>query len=243
MKVGLFIPCLVEQFYPEIGEASARVLARAGAEVIYPTRQTCCGQLLFKNGYRKQSRQLAKRFLSIFENSEAIVAPSGSCVSMVRKYYPELLRHEGGWYDRAVDLGSRVYELTEFLVNILGLHDVGARWNGKAVYHDSCQVSRVLGIKSEPRILLSAIRGLELIELAQPELCCGFGGAFSLQFPSISEAMVSEKASQILASRPQFVISAEIGCLMNIGGFLQKQGHPVRCIHIAEVLANSRKTP
>ena len=243
MRVSLFIPCLAEQFRPEIGEASARVLARAGAEIRYPSRQTCCGQPLFKNGHRRQARRLAKHFMRVFEDSEAIVAPSGSCVSMVRNYYPELFREEEKWHNRAVAMGRRVYELTEFLVNVIGVHDLGAHWPGKAVYHDSCQVFRALGIKREPRVLLSAIRGLELIEMAQPDLCCGFGGGFSIQFPEISEAMVKEKASYILAARPQFVISAEIGCLMNIGGYLKRQGHHVQCVHIAEVLANSKKMP
>ena len=239
MKVSLFIPCLVEHFHPQIGEATARVLARANVELDYPEGQTCCGQPQYKTGQRKHARKLARHFLDIFEGAEAVVSPSGSCVSMVRNYYPELFRDEARWYDRAVELGKRVFEFTEFLVNVLGVTDVGASWNGKAVYHDSCQVSRALGIRREPRALLSHVRGLELLEMEQAEVCCGFGGTFSLQFPAVSEAMVEEKVSHITATAAQFVISAEVSCLMNIGGYLEKQGHPVRAIHIAEVLAHS----
>lgn len=237
MKVSLFIPCLVEQFHPQVGEAAAEVLRRLGVELMYPEGQTCCGQPSYKVGLRRQALRLARRFIQLFEGSEAVVAPSGSCVSMVRNYYPELFRDEPRWHDRSVELGSRVYEFTEFIVKVLGVHDVGASWSGKAAYHDSCQVSRALGIREEPRTLLSHVAGLELVEMEQADVCCGFGGSFSLQFPKISEALVREKVSRVLATGAQFLVSAEISCLMNIGGYLQKQGHPVRALHIAEVLA------
>ncbi len=239
MKVSLFIPCLVEQFHPLIGEATARVLARAHVELVYPHGQTCCGQPEYKAGHRKQAGQLARHFLEVFEGAEAVVSPSGSCVSMVRNYYPELFRDEARWYDRALELGKHVYELTEFLVKVLGVVDLGASLSGKAVYHDSCQVSRALGVRDEPRALLSRVRGLELVEMEQPDVCCGFGGGFSLQFPSISEAMVEEKVSHILATGADLVVSAEVSCLMNIGGYLEKQKHPVKAIHIAQVLDHS----
>lgn len=237
MKASLFIPCLVEQFHPEVGEATAKVLKRLGVELVYPKGQTCCGQPSYKVGLRRQALRLARRFIQLFDGSEAIVAPSGSCVSMVRNYYPELFRDEPRWYDRSVELGRRVYELTEFIVKVLGVRDVGASWAGKAVYHDSCQVSRALGIREEPRTLLSHVAGLELVEMDQADVCCGFGGSFSLQFPQISEALVKEKVGQVLATGAQLLVSAEISCLMNMGGYLQKQGHPVRALHIAEVLA------
>jgi L-lactate dehydrogenase complex protein LldE len=174
--------------------------------------------------------------MEVFDDSEVIVAPSGSCVSMVRNYYPEIFRDDATFHDRSVALGNRVYELCEFLVNVLRVEDLGASWECKAVYHDSCQVHRALGIYSEPRALLSHVRGLELLEMERADLCCGFGGTFSLQFPSISDSLVAEKASHILASGAELLISAEISCLMNIGGYLDKQGHPVRALHIAEVL-------
>jgi L-lactate dehydrogenase complex protein LldE len=219
-----------------MGEATARVLARANVGLDYPKGQTCCGQPQYKTGHRKRARQLARHFLEVFGGAEAVVSPSGSCVSMVRNYYPELFRDEARWYDRAVDLGKRVYELTEFLVRVMGVTDVGASWSGKAVYHDSCQVSRALGVRDEPRALLSRVKGLELVEMEQAEVCCGFGGTFSLQFPAISEAMVAEKASRILATGADLVVSAEVSCLMNIGGYLEKHRHPVRALHIAQLL-------
>ncbi len=236
MKVSLFVPCIVEQFHPQVGEATARVLARMGARLVYPRGQTCCGQPLYKSGHWNQARRTARHFISLFEDAEAVVAPSGSCVSMVRKSYPELLRDEARWADRALALGKRVFELTEFLVNVLGVEDVGASWPGRAVYHDSCQVYRALGIHREPRALLARVRDLELVEMERPEACCGFGGTFSLQFPAISEAMVADKAARVLATGAQYLLSAEISCLMNIGGYLKKQGHLVRALHIAEVL-------
>lgn len=238
MKVALFVPCIMEQFHPQVAEATARVLARAGASLSYPRGQTCCGQLQYKNGSWRSARAVAKHFIEVFETAQAIVAPSGSCVSMVRKYYPELFRDEPAWRDRAQELGKRVFELTEFLVRVAKVEDLEASWPGRAVYHDSCQVYRALGVHKEPRALLSRVRGLELVEMEQADVCCGFGGGFSLQFPAVSEAMVAEKVSHVLATGAELLISAEISCLMNIGGYLRKHGHPVRAVHIAEVLAH-----
>jgi L-lactate dehydrogenase complex protein LldE len=239
LKVSLFIPCMVEQFLPQVGEATARVLARAGATVEYPRDQTCCGQMLFKAGRWREARTVARHFIEVFARPQPVVAPSGSCVGMVRNYFPHLLREDARWHERAVALGGRIYELTEYLVRVLKVDDLGASWAGRAAYHDSCQVLRSLGISREPRALLSHVRGLEILEMAGSEKCCGFGGSFTLQFPAISEAMVEEKASMVLATGAQFLISAEIGCLMNIGGYFQKHGQPVRAVHIAEVLASS----
>lgn len=237
MKTALFVPCMVEQFHPEVAEATARVLAKAGASLAYPKGQTCCGQLQYKSGNWKSARGVARHFIEVFEPFESVVAPSGSCVSMVRTYYPELFRQEPIWRDRAQELAKRIFELTEFLVHVAQVDDLGATWPAKAVYHDSCQVYRALGIHKEPRQLLSKVRGLELVEMDQADVCCGFGGSFSLQFPAVSEAMVAEKVSHILATGAELVISAEISCLMNIGGYLRKQGHPVKALHIAQVLA------
>jgi L-lactate dehydrogenase complex protein LldE len=236
MRVSLFIPCLVEQFNPAVGEAAARVLARAGVMVDYPPGQTCCGQPFYKSGHRKEARKLARHFLEVFDGAEAVVAPSGSCVRMVKHDFEELFRDEPQWRDRAAALAGRVYEFTQFLVQVLKVDDLGASWPGKAVYHDSCQVSRALGIVSEPRSLLSRVKGLELVTMNRTDLCCGFGGRFSLQFPAISEAIVEKKAAFILASGAEFVIGAEPSCLMNIGGYLEKQNHPVKAVHIAQVL-------
>lgn len=241
LKVALFIPCLVEQFHPEVGIATAKVLTRAGVEVYYPKGQTCCGQPVYKSGLRKKTIPIAKHFIRLFESAEAIVAPSGSCVSMVRNEFPVLFDNDPGWKQRAVELGARVYELTEFLVKALQIDDLGAHWPGRAVYHDSCQVMRALGVCEEPRKLLAHVKELELVEMDRPDLCCGFGGPFSFKFPEISEAMVGEKVSYVLVSKAEYLIGAEISCLMNMGGYLQKHGYPVKAVHIAEVLANRKK--
>ena len=236
MKVGLFIPCLVEQFDPDVGVATAEVLAGAGAEIRFPKDQTCCGQPVYKSGYRKQTKKVARHFIEVFEDYEAIVAPSGSCISMVRNYYTDVFKDEPAWYDRSVEIGKRCYELTEFLVNVMGVEDLGATLDGKAVYHDSCQVYRALGVYKEPRALLSKVRNLEVLEMERPDLCCGFGGNFSLQFHAISDAMVEQKVGFMLDTGAGYVISAEISCLMNIGGYIRKKRLPLQAVHIAQVL-------
>jgi L-lactate dehydrogenase complex protein LldE len=238
IRVSLFIPCLVEHFLPHVGEAAARVLTRAGAEVDYPEAQTCCGQMAFKAGRQREARRMARHFVKVFEASDFVVAPSGSCVGMVRKHYPLLFGEDAVQRDRVKALGRKTYELTEFLVRVQGSVDLGATWPGRAVYHDSCQLSRGLGIREEPRVLLSRVHGLEMVELERAEICCGFGGAFSLEFPGISEKMVEDKAAAVVKSGAQFLISAEPGCLLNIGGYLEKQDERVKPVHIAEVLAN-----
>jgi L-lactate dehydrogenase complex protein LldE len=237
MKVSLFIPCLVEDFHPEIGEATARVLDRAGVEVVYEPRQTCCGQLAFKTGHRSDARRFARHFLEVFDGAEAVVAPSGSCVSMVRNYYPLLFEQEPAWAQAAAAVASRTYELSEFLVDVAGVLDLGATWRSTAVYHDSCQVSRALGVREQPLALLRRVAGLTMLPLADTDRCCGFGGVFSLQFPEVSERMLLDKAAAIAASGAEYVISAEVSCLMNIGGYLDKAGAPARAVHLAEVLA------
>ncbi len=242
-KVSLFIPCLVEHFLPHVGEATAKVLTRAGVEVDYPKAQTCCGQMAFKAGHQREARRMAHHFVEVFEASDFVVAPSGSCVGMVRKQYPLLFRGDAIQLDRVNAVGRKTFELTEFLVKVLGSIDLGATWPGRGVYHDSCQLSRGLGVREEPRTLLSGVHGLEMMELERAEICCGFGGAFSLEFPGISEKMVEDKAAAVVKSGAQFLISAEPGCLMNIGGYLEKQGERVKAVHIAEVLASQSGEP
>jgi L-lactate dehydrogenase complex protein LldE len=237
-KVSLFIPCLVEHFLPQVGEATARVLSRAGVEILYPKGQTCCGQMQFKTGHRRDARKMARHFFEVFEGAEIIVAPSGSCVGMVRKHYPELFQDDPSWLERVTALGRKTFELTEFLVNILGTVDLGAVWPGKAVYHDSCQLSRALGVRQQPRTLLSRVRQLEVLDWERQETCCGFGGVFSLEFPDISDKMVEDKAKAAVRSGAEILITAEPSCLMNIGGYLEKQGGKIKAVHIAEVLAH-----
>lgn len=236
-RVSLFIPCLVEDFHPEIGEAAALVLDRAGATVDYPSGQTCCGQLTYKTGHHAETRKFARHFLETFADAPAVVSPSGSCVSMVRNYYPTLLADDPDWSRPAQDMAGRIFELSEYLVDVLGVHDLGASWPGRAVYHDSCQVARALGVSEQPKALLRRVAGLELLDLAGAETCCGFGGAFSFQFPEVSEAMLDDKVAAIEASGADLVVSAEVSCLMNIKGRLDQAGSPIQALHLAQVLA------
>lgn len=242
-KVNLFIPCLVEHFLPHVGEATARLLSRIGMEVGYPGGQTCCGQMQFKTGYQAEARRMAQHFLRVFKDAEIVVSPSGSCVGMVRHHYRELFRDDALWLSRAESLGRRTFELTEFLVDVLGIDEVGAEWPGKAVYHDSCQVSRVLGARTQARMLLSRVHKLEMVEMEHQETCCGFGGIFSLEFPVVSEKMTGDKVAEVVKSGAEFVISAEPSCLLNIGGYLEKMGEKVKSVHIAEVLAHQAGEP
>lgn len=234
MRVNLFVPCLVETVVPEVGEATARVLARAGCDVTMPPGQTCCGQPVYKTGNLAQARKLAERYVHLFD-SGTVVSPSASCVAMVRRY-PELLADDPALAAKARDLAGRIFELSEFLANVLGRTDLGACLNARAAYHDSCQVGRVLGLHHEPRALLAGVQGLTVLELEHPEACCGFGGSFSVQFPDVSEHVLTNKLNDILAQEPDIVVSAEVSCLVNIRAGLEHLNSPVRALHLAQVL-------
>jgi L-lactate dehydrogenase complex protein LldE len=215
MKVTLFIPCLIDQFHPQVGKNVVRILKKIGLDVDFADEQTCCGQPFFNAGYWKKAIPLAKRTIKAFKDAKVVVAPSGSCVTMIRTHY---------WLNQAQELSEKTYELSEFLVHIIQVDDLGVCYKGKVTYHDSCQVLRGLGISSEPRQLIKKVKNLELIEMEKPDLCCGFGGLFSFKFPHIAEAMVEEKV--------------EISCLMNIGGYLGHRGIQVRTLHLADLLAH-----
>jgi L-lactate dehydrogenase complex protein LldE len=234
--VSLFIPCLVDQFYPQIGEAVVRVLTRLGLNVDYPQDQTCCGQPAFNSGYRKEARKLAERFIKIFEEAEVVVAPSGSCVAMVRKHYPEIFRNEKNWYERSEKLAEKVFEFSEFIVKIMGQRDLGAQFPRRVTYHDSCSVLRSIGVREEPRALIRAVKGIEFVDLKDSERCCGFGGTFSVKFGELSSILLEDKIESIKRSGAEFVISSEISCLMNIEGALRRQKSPVKAMHLAELL-------
>ena len=229
MRVALFIPCFVDQFFPEVGQAMVAVLRRLGQEVVFPDDQTCCGQPAFNTGYWDEARPLARRYVEIFSPYEAVVCPSGSCTVMVRNYYPELL-------GRGVTVPA-TYEFTEFLVRQLGVTDVGATFAGKVTYHDGCHSLRELRLREEPRQLLRAVRGLELVEMSEAETCCGFGGTFAVKFPQISLAMDEVKVASIQQTGAGCVVSADPSCLLQIGGHLRRHKVPVATRHIAEVLA------
>ncbi|CAB5144015.1 Predicted L-lactate dehydrogenase, Fe-S oxidoreductase subunit YkgE [Olavius algarvensis associated proteobacterium Delta 3] len=235
--ITLFIPCLIDTFYPNVGEAVVRVFRKLGVGVRYPEAQTCCGQPAFNAGYRKEARSAARHFIDVFAGTDPIVCPSGSCVSMVRNHYPELFRNDPAIFPRALDVGARTFEFSEYLVDQLGVEDVGAEGRGRVVYHDSCHLLRGLRIQHQPRELLRQIRGIEFVEMDNADYCCGFGGSFSVTYPAISTAMVEDKVRHIVDARADTVVAADMGCLMNIQGMLHRKNLPVQAKHIAQMLA------
>lgn len=242
-SVTLFVQCLVDTLRPEVGDAMVHVLERLGVSMDYPDNQTCCGQPAFNSGYRREATKAARRFIDIFENSEAIVCPSGSCVHMVRHHYPELFKDEPGMLVRARMVAEKTFEFTEYLVDVLGVTDpgkqLGSRFDGTVTYHDSCHLSRGLGIRTQPRTLLENTPGLTLVEMAESDRCCGFGGTFSIKYPEISTAMADDKVGTILATGADAVAGCDVSCLMNIAGRLSRMRSRVRALHIAEILANT----
>lgn len=236
--VTLFIQCLVDGIYPQVGEAVVGIFRKLGVNLTCPTRQTCCGQPAFNSGYQGEARVAAKRFIEIFESAEAIVCPSGSCVTMVRHHYPQLFADDAAWLQRAQEVAAKTFELTEYLVDILGVvDDLGAHYTGVITYHDSCHLLRNLRIKEQPRSLLRKISGAEFVEMNDSDRCCGFGGSFSFKYADISAAMAEDKVHNIIASGADTVVGCDMGCLMNIQGMLSRQESSIRVMHIAELLA------
>jgi L-lactate dehydrogenase complex protein LldE len=236
MKVALFIPCLVDQFCPRVGIGLVRLFRKLGIEVTYNPEQTCCGQPAFNSGFREEASSLARHFLEVFKDEEYIVTPSGSCCSMVKVFYPELL---GDPWSRqqALSLRNRIFEFSDFLVNIAGISDVGARFPHSVTYHDSCHLLRELRVKEPPRVLLLNVSGIQIQELPNSDECCGFGGTFAIKNPEISAAMLEDKIKNILSTETEYVVANDAGCLMNIGGWLSRHQLPVKPIHLAELLA------
>jgi L-lactate dehydrogenase complex protein LldE len=235
--VTLFMQCLVDGIYPEVGEAVVRIFRRLGIPLTCPTKQTCCGQPAFNSGYQREARVAARRFIEIFETADAIVCPSGSCVTMVRRHYLELFSADASWFPRAQRIAAKTYELSEYLVDILGVDDLAARYDGKITYHDSCHLLRNLRVKEQPRRLLRKVSGAEFIELYDSDRCCGFGGSFSFKYSEISAAMVEDKVNNIIASGADTVVGCDMGCLMNIQGMLSRMGSGIKALHIAQILA------
>jgi L-lactate dehydrogenase complex protein LldE len=235
--VALFVTCIVDQLFPDVGMAMASVLERAGCTLTFLQDQTCCGQPAFNSGYREEARRVARHFLSVFRDSEYIVVPSGSCTSMVTHHYDELFHDEPQVREEARRIGSRVWEFSQFLLEVLRTDNFGARLNAVATYHDSCHALRELKIKQGPRRLLSHVDGLELREMDIAEECCGFGGTFSIKFPEISGGMVRTKIDSIMRTGADLVVSIDSSCLMQIEGAIRRAGAPIRTMHLAEVLA------
>lgn len=236
MKVALFVTCLVDQFRPEVGLATVEVLRRAGCEVSFDPRQTCCGQPAFNSGYHADARRVARATIEALEDAEAIVLPSGSCTAMTRRW-SELFAGEDVWAARAREVAGRCHELSAFLVRVLGRTDLGARFEGRVSWHDACHGLRELGLKREPRALLESVRGLELVEHGGAERCCGFGGTFSVKFPELSVAMLDRKLEELQGAGVDALVSSDVSCLMQMEGRLARLGSPLRALHLAEVLA------
>lgn len=237
MNVHLFVPCFVDQLYPAVAFNMVKVLEKAGCEVSYNVNQTCCGQPAFNAGFRDDAKVVCKKFLEDFKGDGYIVAPSASCVGFVRNYYKMLF--ENSAHIQAVkQIVPRIYEFADFLVNVLQIVDVGARFEGKATYHDSCAALREIGIKKEPRELLSNVEGLELIEMDDNETCCGFGGTFAVKFNEISIAMADQKIANATVTQADYLISTDMSCLMHINGCAQVRGAKIKSLHLADVLAS-----
>jgi L-lactate dehydrogenase complex protein LldE len=237
--VTLFIQCLVDTLYPEVGESMVQVLRRLDAKLDCPTEQTCCGQPAFNSGYRDEARMAARHFIEVFEGSDAVVCPSGSCVNMVRNHYPELFHNDSQWSKRAEKIASRTYEFSEYLVDVLGIDELGATYTGRMTYHDSCHLLRGIGVREQPRKLLQNVVGAEFVEMNKSDQCCGFGGSFAVKYSDISTAMVVEKVNNIIASGADTVVGCDMGCLMNIQGMLSRMGSNVKVMHIAQILAKT----
>ncbi|MGH7170625.1 MAG: (Fe-S)-binding protein [Gemmataceae bacterium] len=233
--MSLLITCLGDALFPDVGVATVRLLRRLGVAVDFPEAQTCCGQPHFNSGYHDDARELARHTLRTFDNGQTVVVPSGSCAAMIKLEYPHLLHDDPIWRPRAEDMARRTHELSDFLVNVLGLEDVGAHFKGKVTYHMACHL-RGLGLLTEPERLLLRVKGLEYVKLERADECCGFGGSFAVRYPGISGAMVQDKAAFIEKAGVSAVVATDAGCLMNIAGCLRRRGSSVRALHLAQVL-------
>jgi L-lactate dehydrogenase complex protein LldE len=241
-RVGLFATCLVDLFRPSIGFAAAKLLEDAGCEVVVPP-QTCCGQPAYNSGDRQTSRTLALQMMDAFSGCDYIVVPSGSCGGMVSRHYPELFEDEPQLARRAREFASRTYELVSFLTDVRGVTQVNAGYEGRVTYHDSCSGLRELGIHDQPRKLLASVRGLELVEMTDADVCCGFGGTFAVKYGEISDAIVTKKAAHVVSSGAPMLLAGDLGCLMNMAGKLSREGRHIEIRHVAEVLAGMTDEP
>ena len=246
IKVSLFVTCLVDQLFPEVGVSVVRLLRRLGVEVGFPRDQTCCGQAVFNSGFSKEGKLLARRVLKSFGShhvetgSHYVVVPSGSCATMMRIFYPDLFRNDPELHQQAEDLSGRVYELSEFLVKVLEVTDVGASFQGKVTYHPSCHLLRELGVSKEPRELLGNVKGVELVDLDEAETCCGFGGTFSVKYPHISVGMLDDKVDNVVRTGAGTLVACDMSCLMHIGGALSRRDVAVKPLHLAQLLESER---
>jgi len=237
MKVELFVPCFVDQLYPETAFNTVKLLEKAGCEVNYNAKQTCCGQPAYNAGYWEEAKEIGNKFLTDFSPSDYIVAPSASCVGMVKNGYNDLFTNTMV-HNTCRAVQSSIFELSDFLINVLKRDYFGAELDGKAVYHDSCSGLRECKIKEEPRQLLAKVHGLEMVEMVDTDMCCGFGGTFAVKFDAISSAMAEQKVNNALAMEAEYIISTDLSCLLHLDGYIKKNGIPLKTMHIADVLVN-----
>jgi L-lactate dehydrogenase complex protein LldE len=243
-RVALFVTCLVDLYRPSVGFAAIKLLEDAGCEVVVPLAQTCCGQPAFNSGHRASAQEIARQVIAAFLPYDYVVAPSGSCAGMISHHYPSLFsEHDPEARGQAETLAGKTHELTSFLTDVLKMTRVEASYGGMVTYHDSCSGLRELGVKAQPRRLLESVQGLGLTEMAEPEICCGFGGTFCVKYPEISTRMVSDKVSDIAATGADTLLAGDLGCLLNMAGRLKREGSAIRVRHVAEVLAGATETP
>ena len=242
-RVGLFVTCLVDLMRPSIGFAAVKLIEQSGCTVEVPAAQTCCGQPAYNSGDKADAKALARQTIAAFQGFDYVVAPSGSCAGMLKAHYPRLLADDAEWGPRARAFAERVHELISFLVHVRGLKKVDTAFAGRVTYHDSCSGLRELGIKQQPRDLLNSVGGLELVEMADAEVCCGFGGTFALKFGDISNAMVEKKTRNVAAAEPALLLAGDLGCLMNMAGKMKREGRNIAVRHVAEVLAGELSDP
>ncbi len=237
MIIDLFIPCFIDQVYPQVGANMVKIFEKLGVGVDYNPEQTCCGQMAFNSGFWDDARRMGEKFIHDFSNNRKIVAPSASCVSMVRNYYSELFNNSS-LHNQCKQIQNNIFEVTDFLVNVLHVEDLGAEFNNVITYHDACAALREYGIKEQPRKLLRHVKGLQINEMKDSEVCCGFGGTFSVKFEPISTAMAQQKVQNAIDSGANYIVSTEASCLMHLQGYISKNRLPMKTIHIVDVLAS-----
>ncbi|SFK61756.1 (Fe-S)-binding protein [Methylocapsa palsarum] len=242
-KVGLFVTCLADLFRPRTAFAAAALLERAGCDVEVPRLQTCCGQPAYNSGDTQNARRIARRVISAFETFDYVVAPSGSCAGTIKLHYPDLFADDPAWRTRAENLAARTCEIVSFLADVCSYSPRDVALAASATYHDTCSGLRELKIERQPRALLSSVKGLRLIPLPDVQSCCGFGGTFCVKYPSISNAIVDEKATNIESTKADLLLGGDLGCLMNMAGKLRRRGSAIRAFHVAEILAGMGDGP
>jgi L-lactate dehydrogenase complex protein LldE len=245
IRVALFVTCLIDLFRPSAASAAVKLLEEAGCSVAVPASQTCCGQPAYNSGDRETAREIAKQVIAAFETFPRVIVPSGSCAGMLSKHYPQLFDQETepSWHARATGFASRVRELTSFLADELHVEFAGRAYPRRVTYHDSCSSIREVGVASQPRKLLQSLDGITLVEMSDRDVCCGFGGAFSIKYPAISNAMVSQKLDRALETKADVLTGADLGCLMNIAGKASREGKAIEVRHVAEILAGVHAEP